>query len=143
MSPRQEVVRMELRGSVVDVLGWILLTILGEKDNDNAVGYGLFLLFIPVVLLVGAAVWWGVGTALRGGSPTLKPFMIRAALLVAGVVLLLKLWSLWGIWDAPPPVRYDEAIYMTIISALALGLSALPAAAAWWHLAIKPAAESA
>ena len=117
----------------------VLTLLLADSNNDRAVGYGLFVLMIPVALAVGALVWRVVGALLRDGSPTRSRFMIRSALIVAGFVLLLQLWSLWGIWDAPPPVRYGEAIFLTLSTVVALGLSALPAAAAWWQLAVRPA----
>jgi hypothetical protein len=119
---------------------WILfLLIVGERNNDNAVGYGLFLAMIPVALGLGALAWRIIGAVLRDGPPPLKRFMTRGALLVAGFVLVIQLWSLWSIWDAPPPVRWGEAIFLSLSTVVALGLTALPAAAIWWKLAIRPA----
>jgi hypothetical protein len=119
---------------------WIVLMLcVGERNNDNAVGFGLFVFMIPAALVVGALVWRTVGMLLREGPPSRNRFMIRSALIVAGFVLLLKLWGLWGIWDAPPPVRYGEAIFLSLATVAALGVSALPAAATWWQLAIRPA----
>ena len=118
---------------------WIvLLLFLAERDNDNAAAYGWFLLVIPVALGVGALVWRTIGAVLRDGPPPLSRFMIRGALLVSGFVLVIRLWSLWGIWNAPPPVRWEEEVLMALAGAVALGLSALPAAALWWRLAIRP-----
>jgi hypothetical protein len=118
---------------------WIVLLLyFGERDNDNAVGYGLFLAMIPVAVTVGALVWRIVGGLLRDGPPSRNRFMIRSVLLLAGFALMLRLWSLWGIWDAPPPVRWGEAIALSLAGVVALSVTALPAAATWWQLAIRP-----
>ena len=122
----------------------ILILVMSRKDNDAAVGYGLFLATIPVALGVGTLVWRIIGAWLRDGSPPLSRFMVRSSLLAAGLVLVIELWSMRGIRDAPPPVRLREAIFMALATVIALGLSALPAAALWWKLAVQPAiAESA
>jgi len=124
---------------------WIVFLLLVEDcNNDRAVGCGLFLAFIPVGLIVGALIWRVVGALLRDGSPPLKRFTIHGALLAAGFVLVWEIWKLWGFWDAPgPPVRWSEPVGILLITVGALALTALPAAALWWWLAVRPAAASA
>lgn len=115
---------------------WIVLVlIISGNDNDDAVGYGLFVLFIPVILLLGALAWWIVGSILRGGARTLKQFMLRSALVMIGLALLP---NFLGTLDAWEPVKWGEVIAMALMSGAALGLTALPAAAMWWHWAIRP-----
>ena len=112
----------------------MFLLIVSRKDNDDAVGYGLFMAFIPVILLVGALAWWIVGSMLRA-SPTMKQFILRSTLVMVGLALLRAFWGTWDSWER---VKWGEWFAITLMTSAALGLTALPAAAIWWRWAIRP-----
>ena len=141
LSARPRPLLASIVASVVWLGPWIVfLMIVSKRDNDNAVGYGLFLAAIPVALAVGALVWRIIGALLRDGPPPLIRFTIRGALLATGLVLAYQLWGAWGFWDSPRPPSWKEVAFLVLGQVLALGLTAVPAAVLWWKLGVRPTA---
>src|SRR5690349_11813012 len=72
MSARPRPLLASIVGSAAWLGPWIVfLMIVSKRDNDNAVGYGLFLAAIPVALAVGTLVWRIIGALSRDGPPPL------------------------------------------------------------------------
>jgi hypothetical protein len=122
--------------AAVWILPWIIGAVLfAPSDPHASMGLGILLFMSPLALLVCAIVWRIVGGLSRGGEPTLPRFMTRTTLVMVAITLLLQFGLLWA-GDGP---RQPDGFSFALVSGLALGIASLPAAAAWWHLAVRPA----